>query len=173
VAIISTCTGDSKEQKEAKERAADVDTTVVSSCSIESVRDTSISTFSWSDTSDACLAMKRRIYRYPTRSELRFLSKTIYVLHSNGSKATYAELADQVMSIVQARHLIEPSQTAAMHSTMDTVVKIYSGMGGRVTPKDLSIMLWNAGNLAQTVSDEGLIHMAALADVMKDKTGQP
>src|SRR5262245_3629614 len=72
--VLTTGAGGCKEQKEAKERAADADTTVVSSCSVEAVRDTSISTFSWSDTSDACLAMKRRIYRYPSRSELRFLS---------------------------------------------------------------------------------------------------
>jgi len=169
--LLSAC-GESPEEQKAREQALDGDRSVLAACTGDAIRTVSISTFSWADTEELCRTMKLALGRQPTVAELRFVSKTVWVLHASGSKDTYQQNGYQVMSIVEARGQLAPSSSAAMFSTCDTVVKVFSGTGGKVSPKDLNVMLRNAGSLAQTMSDDGIIHMAAVLWDMKKQAGE-
>jgi len=113
-----------------------------------------------------CQTMRASLGRQPSVAEFRYLSKVVEVIRLDGSTEQVNELGYQVMCVVEARGDASP-----MHSTFDVVAKVFKGTGGRVTPKDLNVMLRNSGNLAHTMSDESVIYMAAVIWEEKKNAG--
>jgi hypothetical protein len=72
------------------------------------------------------------------------------------------------MEIVDARGLSDPGR---MKDTLDIAYKAYVGSNGRVTPKDLNVMLRQSG-LGETISDQGLYGLAAMISVEKRNRGE-
>ena len=151
---------------------ADADSSIVFECTTDAVKQFSIATLSSRDTADLCQTMQSSLARRPTVAELRLLSKTVYVLHAQGSTDSYAELGYQVMGIVEARQQVATSRSIDMLSTFDMVVRIFTGTSGRVTPREVNVLLRNSGSLARTMTDEGIVHMVALLWYMKKQSGQ-
>lgn len=73
--------------------------------------------------------------------------------------------------IYACRQKCQLNNEQAMLNTFELVFKIYNGTEGRVTPKDLNILLSNMGNRAQKLSDDGLINLASVLSVQKQDAG--
>ena len=123
---------------------------------------------SWDDEAAVCKTMRSSIGRFPTVRLARALCKVIIVMQMNGSKDKPKDIAYQMMNIVEARG--QERNDKAIYSTFDTVTKIFNGSEGHVTPRDLNVFLRSTGPMAKTLSDEGLMHMAAV--IQEDKKGR-
>jgi hypothetical protein len=126
--------------------------------------------YSWQETADLCDQMVRRLGHQPTVASLRNLAKTVYALHHSGSKATPKEDAYQLLRIIESRG--QQEDVAAMWRTFNMVFKIFNGMEGRVTPKDINIMLSTMGESAKKLSDDGIINLAAMLSVQRQDAGE-
>ena len=170
-------TGCSKpvEGRQAVERPVDHDSTSfsstsLSSCAIDSVKTVSLATVSWSDTAGICEKMARVLGHPPSGRLLSKLSKAVSTLSMTGRGTDQIGNAYQFMRIVESRGQL--TNDDAMISTIDIVFKIVNGTDGRVMPKDLNIFLSELGDGALKMSDEGLIHSAAMLSVMKQNKGE-
>jgi hypothetical protein len=162
--------GKSTEEKNAHESALNSDSTILSSCSMESVTPFSIATLSRADTSNICEKMNGTLGKPPSVRLLRELSKTVSTLHMIGRSSDPIGDAYQFMRIVQSRGQLKSDD--AMIGTFNIVFKIVNGTDGRVKPKDVNITLSQLGRGAETISDEGLVKTAALLSVMKQDKGE-
>jgi hypothetical protein len=168
--FIFTGCGESLEQEEAKSRALDNNTTTVASCSTDGVFRVRILMLSTTDMSAVCEEMARIMGRNPSVRTLRMLSNTVSAMKIKGDTNGFAVNAYQFMRIVESRGQL--NDDSAMMNTFDVVFKIFSGTAGRVTPKDLNILLRTSGPIAKTLSDDGLINIAAMLSSRKIDMGQ-
>lgn len=146
------------------------DQSTVVSCDWKNISSLKIVDFyNWQETADLCDQMVRRFGHQPTVASLRNLAKTVYALHNSGSKATAKEDAYQLLRIIESRG--QQEDVAATWRTFDMVFKIFNGMEGRVTPKDINIMLSTMGESAKKLSDEGIINLAAMLSVQRQDAG--
>lgn len=148
----------------------DTNPSIISSCAYDSVTSVSISTLSYADTAAICKKMATRIGSNPSIQSLRMLSKAVSDMHIQDNQVDVVGTAYQYMRVVESRGQL--NDDAAMMKTFDVIFKIYNGTEGRVTPKDLNILLSNMGNGATKLSDDGLINLAALLSVKKQDAGQ-
>ena len=144
----------------------DENSTQVKSCDWNKVRDDigELSGVSWENQAVICREMAASLGRLPPVGLLRLLGKVTFVLRAAGSSDSTKEIAFQVMNVVEAR-----SQTtdAQIKETFETLVKIYNGTNGRVTPKDVNRNLRAMGPGAKKIGQQGLFSMAAL--IWEDK----
>jgi hypothetical protein len=146
------------------------DQSTVVSCDWKNISSLKIVDFyNWQETAELCDQMVRRLGHQPTVASLRNLAKTVYALHHSGSKATPKEDAYQLLRIIESRG--QQEDVAAMWRTFDMVFKIFNGMEGRVTPKDINIMLSTMGESAKKLSDDGIINLAAMLSVQRQDAG--
>lgn len=161
--------GESAEEVAAKETVKNNDSSIIASCSYESVSLVSISTVSNSDTAAICEKMARRIGSNPSIRALRSLSTAISAMSMKSKVDDIADMAYQYMRIVESRGQL--NNDTAMINTFNIVFKINNGMEGRVSPKDLNILLSNLGDDAKKLSDEGVMYLAASLSVKKQDAG--
>jgi hypothetical protein len=64
------------------------------------------------------------------------------------------------MNVVEARGQV--ANDKAIDGSLEAIQKIFSGSQGHVTPNDLNVFLMSAGPMARTLSDDGLLRMAAV-----------
>jgi hypothetical protein len=167
--ILSGC-GKSSEEMQAQERALDNNSTMLASCGFETVSPVRISTLSGQKTAAICEKMTKTLGKNPSVRLLRQLSKAVSLLPETGRNDDRIGNAYQFMRIAESRGQLENDD--AMIATFNVVFKIVSSMDGRVTAKDLNIFLSNLGRGAKTMSDDGLIHGAAVLSVMRQNQGE-
>jgi hypothetical protein len=169
-ALILFGCGETEAQKAARAQTLDNDTAAIASCSYAGVREVSILSLSYADTSAICEKMAISIGRNPSVRALRRLSKAISIMETKGKVNDIADTAYQYMRVVESRGQLSNDQT--MMNTINVVFKVYSGSEGRVTPKDLNILLGNIGAGAEKLSDDGIYKPAAMLSVQKQDAGQ-
>ena len=82
-----------------------------------------------------------------------------YLINKNGGE-NIDDLAFQLASMVRLRG--QSQQIEAAEGTVEIGWKAFNGTNGRVTPRKLVAFLLNSPDLAKTLSDDGLIDIAAL-----------
>jgi hypothetical protein len=122
------------------------------------------------DAAAICEKMARRMGHNPSVKLFRNLSKTVYFLNEKGLKDGMEANAYQMMRIAESRGQTQDDD--AMIATFNIVFKIFVGMEGRVTPKDINVLLSQAGPGAKKMSDDGLYYIAAALSVAKQDMGQ-
>ena len=151
-----------------KDKAADTDETTLTSFEPEELEKLRVNWLSWDDEAAVCKTMRSSMGRFPTVRLARAMCKAIAGMQLNGNKDKPKDIAYQMMNIIEARG--QEKNGKAIYSTFETVMKIFIGSEGHVTPKDLNIFLRSAGPMAKTLSDDGLMSMAAL--IQEDKKGR-
>ena len=163
--LLTACGGETDQEREAKDRVADANQSPVTSCDLNTMDNQRLNILSWVDEANVCATMQAALGRPPSVALVRKLSKAISVMQTTGSKDTTKDTAYQMMNIVEARG--KENNDKAIDSTFETITKIFSGTQGHVTLKDINIFLRSAGPMAKTLSDDGLISMAAV--IWEDK----
>ena len=133
----------------------------VKSCDSDKLRNDvgELSGVSWEDEAAICREMASSLGRLPPVGLLRILGKVTFILRTAGGTETPKDIAFQVMNVVEAR-----SQTSnvQINETFETLVKIYNGSNGRVTPKDMNLNLRSMGSRAKKINRQGMFSMAAI-----------
>ena len=144
----------------------DENLTPVKSCDWNKVRDDvgELSGVSWEDQAAICREMASSLGKLPPVGLLRVLGKVTFILRAAGSPDAPKEIAFQVMNVVEARN---QTSNAQINETFNTLVKIYSGSNGRVTPKDVNLNLRAMGPRAKEINEQGMFSMAAM--ILEDK----
>jgi len=163
--LLTACGGETDQAREAKDKAADANQSPVTSCDWNNMDKQGLNVLSWADEADVCVTMQATLGRPPSVALVRKLSKAISVMQAAGSKDTTKDTAYQMMNIVEARG--KEKDNKAIDSTFETVTKIFNGTQGHVTPRDINIFLRSSGPMAKTISDDGIISMAAI--IWEDK----
>lgn len=128
-------------------------------------RHVSIETLSWDETQTVCTAYKKGFGSDPQVRVLRRMSKVVTLLSlDNYESGTHTDVADSIMQIMRDRGQHDPE---AQMRTADLIWKMESGWDGAVSLGDLHDLLSNAGEMAHTLSDDGLAHMAAVLKEQK------
>jgi hypothetical protein len=152
------------------DQAADADNTPLTSCEPEAMAKLNILLLSWDEEASICKIIRNSIGRSPSVRLSRALCKAIIGMQLNGNKDKPKDIAYQLMNIIEARG--QEKNDKSIYSTFETVMKIFIGSEGDVTPKDLNINLRSAGPIAKTLSDDGLMSMAALIQEDKKSRGE-
>jgi hypothetical protein len=148
----------------------DHDATAIPDCSTKLVWEKGLAELSTADQVDVCTVAMRSFEHPPSVRLLRRLLKAVTVLTSRFPEHTPKDVAYQIASIIEARgHSGDEHQMA---STIDTVFKIATLSDGHVSLTDLNVELRAAGDVARTMSDEGLIGFAALVWEFKRAQGE-
>jgi hypothetical protein len=164
------CSGESDADRQAKDLAAANDHSLLPSCSFESMDKLRFPLLSHTEEVEVCRTIETSLGRRPTVAMTRKLSQAVSLVGSASAADTSKDLAYQFMNIVEARDQTKNDQ--AIDGTFETVFKIFKGTDGHVTPRDINVFLRSAGPMAKTLSDEGLIHMAAVLWEQKKANGQ-
>jgi hypothetical protein len=169
--IVATGTPSEKGATEAPQPIAALDDSnePLKSCEWKSVSSImeGITIVSWSDGSKICQLAINSLRRPIPIGVFRHLLKAAGVLNVKGAGEP-DKFAYQLIEIVEARGITDPQR---MKDTLDIAFKAYTGSNGRVTPKDLNVAVRQSG-LAQTLSDEGLLSLAAMISVEKRNNGE-
>ena len=169
--IVATGTPSEKGATEAPQPIAALDDSnePLKSCEWKSVSSImeGITIVSWSDGSKICQLATNSLRRSIPIGVFRHLLKAAGVLNVKGAGEP-DKLAYQLIEIIEARGITDPQR---MKDTLDIAFKAYTGSNGRVTPKDLNVAVRQSG-LAQTLSDEGLLSLAAMISVEKRNNGE-
>ncbi|MFO1431195.1 MAG: hypothetical protein U1F76_13815 [Candidatus Competibacteraceae bacterium] len=158
--LLTACNGETDQERKAKDKAADANQSPVISCDWQDMYKQRLNVLSWADEADVCITMQAALGRMPSVALVRKLSKAIFVMQVYGSKETAKDIAYQMMNIVEARE--KEKSDKMIDSTFETVTKIFNITQGHVTPKDINILLRSAGPMAKTLSEDGIVSMAAI-----------
>ena len=82
---------------------------------------------------------------------------------------TPVNLGKALVDVAESRGLQNDPGWAV--DTFETVFKIAGGTAGDVTPRDINVMLRSSGPMAKTLSDDGLMSMAAVLREQKKESG--
>ena len=168
--LLTACDGETDQEREAKDKAADANQSPVTSCDWQDMDKQRLNVLSWADEADVCVTMQATLGRMPSVALVRKLSKAIFVMQVDGSKDTAKDIAYQMMNIVEARG--KEKSDKMIDSTFETVTKIFNGTQGHVTPKDINIFLRSSGPMAKTISNDGIMGMAAVIWKYKKAHGE-
>ena len=163
--FLSACT-----PSEANNAALDNSTERVASCDTSEMSKAAdgINVLSWREEASICAVASSSLGQMPETGVLRMLLKTAFLIgHENGSSAR--DEAYQMMNVVEARGLTAPDR---VKSTLDLAYRVNLVTIGHVTPRDLNVFLRSSGDMAKTLSDEGLTNMASVVWEMKKQNGE-
>jgi len=149
--------------------ARSVEGVLVPSCELRDVMDVGSPAVPSSTISAICEKMARRIGANPSARSLRELSEAVYMMKVKGGPQDMVENAYQCMRVVESRGQLK--NDAAMISTFNIIYKIHVGMEGRVSPRELNMLLSSFGNMAKKINDEGVYYEAAALSVRKQDAG--
>jgi Na+-transporting NADH:ubiquinone oxidoreductase subunit NqrC len=164
--LVSGC-GKSLEERQAEQVVFDQDTTVLASCSYDSISRIRVSEVKSRDTEQICEAMVTTLRRNPSVRLLREMSRAVSTLTPDGATEEKVLNTRHFMRIAKARGQL--SSDDAMISTFNVVFKIVTGMKGRVTMAELAEFMEQMGLDAQAMSDEGLTYSAAALSAFKTR----
>lgn len=122
---------------------------------------------SWREASKICEMASTSLGRQLPTSVFRHLLKASSLLSLKGAGET-EKIAYQLMEIIDARGISDPGR---MKDTLELAFKAYIGTNGRVLPRDLNVAIRKSG-LGATLSDEGVIGLAAMISVQKRNNGE-
>jgi len=162
-----TACGKSAVEKKAdfEQPQLDSGSNVISSCSSEEVTRAMVLTLSPDETVEICRKMAFTLGHAPSVRLLRELSMALSALKRAGAAKDTVSDARDIMRIVKARGQLASDDS--MVATFNVVYKIVIGMQGRASLAELAEFLEALGPNAETKSDEGLMHDAAVISVMK------
>jgi hypothetical protein len=126
-----------------------------------------IPTVSWSDGGRICDLASQSLDRPIPIGVFRALLKGASIINVRGGGDT-EKIAYQLVELIEARGITEPKR---MVETIDIAVRAFNGSNGRVTPKDLNVMVRQSG-IGHTLSDDGLFNFAALISIRKRRNGE-
>lgn len=138
---------------------------VISSCSSEEVTRATVSSLSTDEAVGICRKMALTLGHAPSVRLLRELSMAVSALRRAGATRDMVSDTHDIMRIVKARGQL--TNDDSMIATFNVVYKILTGMQGRASLAELAEFLEALGPTAETKSDEGLMHDAAVISVMK------
>jgi hypothetical protein len=131
-------------------------------CSNTVLTASDVTQLSQSDRARICDAGTRGLGLTLSSNLFQRLAKVTYLIERSGG-GEKSDLAFQLMSIVKLRG--QASDESRALQTLEISWKIFSGTDGRVPPSELVAFLANAKGLARTLTDDGLIDMAAVISV--------
>ena len=161
--------GETTQQKEARDKAADSNQSPAT-CDWKTMEDQRLNLVAWVDETDICNTMQSSLGRAPSVALVRKLSKVVFILKVAGSQDSAKEISYQMMNIVEVRGQRESD--AAIDETFETIVKIFNGSQGHVTPKDMNIVLRGPGLNPLTIDQEGMFTVAAMISEAKKASGE-
>ena len=150
------------------ESELDTDTTAIPVCSAEAVEPYRILGISTDDEVRICQHMSNTVNYYVTASNLRYLSHAAYVYVQAGWTANPVDAAYSLLTVIKLR-----GQTATedmTRSNLSMLRKIYAGTENRIGPQDIVYMLQSSGKMAHTLSDQGIIDLAAYMSIKRKRT---
>jgi hypothetical protein len=165
---LSACESD--QEPHAKDKLADSNQTPLKSCTWDSVDSLRIKGLSHDDQVSICNTMQIALGRPASVGLARKMSNLVIIMQIGGSADTAKEITYQTMNVVEARGKVDNDK--AIDGSMETIAKIFSGSQGHVTPRDLNVFLRSAGPTAKTLSDDGLLRMAAVIWEEKKANGE-
>ena len=163
--LLLTGCGKSGEETRAEQLALDRDPTLISSCSFDGVVRVRVLDVSSQETEEICERMSTILRRKPSVRLLRELSKAVSELRRAGLGDEMSLNAHHFMRIAKARGQLNSDDS--MVSTFNVVFKIVTGMEGRVTATELAGFMEDLGVDAESMSNQGLLHSAAVLSTMK------
>lgn len=168
VLLLAACSEKDSQERQLKDNLADADQSPVTSCNWSDMEKQRIDILSWVDEGYVCSTLQSAIGHPPTIALTRKLSKVIFVMRAGGIQGSVKDVAYQIMNIVEARG--QENNNQEIDGTLETVLKIFNGTQGHVTPSDINLTLRSSGDLAKTISDDGVINMAVL--IWEEKKGR-
>jgi hypothetical protein len=172
VCVALALTGcEETEAEKARNAALDKDLTPVANCETNTMRKVTsgILVVSWGDFSRICELYGKHIGGLIPISVLRKIGLASGLMKVEGLKSEIDQIAYQIISIAEARHIEKPE---AMVTTTEIAWKVFKGSDGRVTPRDLNVALRNSGRAAQTMDDAAIYVMAVMIDRMRRAQGE-
>ena len=91
------------------------------------------------------------------------------MIKSNGGPKDLVDDAYQFMRVVECRGQL--MNDADMFNTFNVIYKIYIGMEGRVTPRELNMILSSFGGQAKKMNDDEVYRSAAILSIRKQDSG--
>jgi hypothetical protein len=167
---MNACSGESSQEALARDKLADSNQTPLKSCTWDSVDGLRIKGLSHDDQINVCNTMQSALGRPASVALARKMSNLVFIMQVGGSSDTAKEITYQTMNVIEARGQVDNDK--AIDGSMETIAKIFSGSQGHVTPKDLNVFLRSAGPTATTLSDVGLLRMAAVIWEEKKANGE-
>ncbi|MCK9361813.1 hypothetical protein M0Q28_06360 [Patescibacteria group bacterium] len=157
----------------ARYASLDKDTTIIADCDLDAIQKATegeLST-SWSDFSQLCSDIERATGERPQIRTLRKIGEWEAEIHIAGHDklGSDIDIGYQLAAIIEARGLTDPDKQI---SASQTIFKIVKGTDAHVTPKDINVALRASGDMARTLSDDGVISMAAMIWEDKKRAGE-
>ena len=147
---------------------------LISSCDVSYMSKIGISTLNWQEEAKICNIMVDSIDRKPPVSLLRSLFKLVSVVKiynfQNEINKNVGNTAYQAMGIIESRG--QEGDNKTIKKTFEAINKIYFGSKGHVTLADLNVQLRDAGEIARTLSDEGLMDFGVMIWEYKKAKGE-
>lgn len=117
------------------------------------------------DAESMCRAMSAKLGHAPSPQLLATMQKFLFGIRANFDfQDSAADFAEQAMGVIEGRRQLDSEDSAMIH-TLNVTAKCFSGSQGRVTPRAIAAALRTAGDMAETLSDEGMHSMCAMIDI--------
>jgi hypothetical protein len=131
----------------------------------------SIGHFSSSESKDICVAASKGTTGGLPTDTLKSIAMGVNVLRVNGSNASITENAYWFAAIIKLRgHSDLP---ALAHADVDRVTRTFISTEGKYTPKEAAQLLYQIGDMARTLSENGFIDTMSLDIVTRRNAGEP
>jgi hypothetical protein len=133
----------------------DRDTTPVTKCE-ELPPSVSIEVMSPSDTTKICREMAR-VLEGIRHKDITSFEKAIYLLHRYDYEGDYPQITKELVEIIRLRGLY--NKPDRWYDTNDLILRSWQAFNGVVGPRQVISFLRDAGPMAKTLSDDGLLKM--------------
>lgn len=155
--------GCAKEESPKSPVAVAVATTSI--CDYDSALQDGVTGISKQDAESICRAISAKLGRDPSPKLLATMQKFLFGIRANfGFPDSAADFAEQAMGVIEGRRQLSSDEPTMIH-TLNVTAKCFSGSQGRVTLRAIAAALRAAGEMAETLSDDGMYSMCAMIDV--------
>jgi hypothetical protein len=146
---------------EASATVADASTEPVKSCDFNEMlsRLDGIPTVGGLDASKLCQEWVDQYGGFPQTRVIRALAKAVSMIETTGAEGDDVKIGSRLIRIAKARGQSDPD---AIIRTFDLVTRTAEATHGQVAPDDVFKFLKTSGDMAHTLSDDGLTNMLVL-----------
>lgn len=152
-------------KEESPNAPAAVASAAASICSYDRALQNGVTGISNQDAESMCRAMSAKLGRDPSPKLLATMQKFLFGIRANfGFPDSAADFAEQAMGVIEGRRQLNGTDPD-MIQTLNLTAKCFSASQGRVTPRAIAATLRSSGDMAGTLSDDGMFSMCAMIDV--------
>jgi hypothetical protein len=163
--------GDKDQAKKSVASITTDDTKPLPDCLLSNITLPEITATTIDDERAICKEISLTQGKPPSSHFLVQVATVIFVFRANGYDLPPKDIAYQLMNIIEARGQTNASEDVKF-KTVETVMKMYVGWNGHITPQDVNTFLRNSGDEAHRLSDDGLTAMMASVLAAKKDAGE-